>query len=141
MPKVQKDNSGLPPLLTDFFDPDDLGFDRLLNKKWFPAVNVSEEDSKYEIELAAPGMRKHDFKLHVENGILTISSECKEEKEEKKKNYTRQEYKYQSFSRSFNLPENAMEDSIKAHYEDGVLKLEISKKAIIKSKPKEIEIA
>lgn len=126
---------------TDFFDADDFSFNRLWSKDWVPAVNIVDEDSKYEIELAAPGMRKDDFKLHVENGILTISAERKEEKEHKEKNYTRQEYKYRSFSRSFTLPENAKEDNIKARYEDGMLKLEILKKALVTSKPKEITVA
>ncbi|MEI5579364.1 Hsp20/alpha crystallin family protein, partial [Streptomyces brasiliscabiei] len=86
-----------------------------------PAVNVSETDKNYEIEVAAPGMKKDDFKVKVENGAIHISAERKEEKEEKQKNYTRQEYSYNSFSRSFTLPEDVKEDDIKAQYEDGVL--------------------
>jgi HSP20 family protein len=132
---------GFSPMLSDFFGADDFTFDRLLEKDWVPAVNISEDDKKFEIEFAVPGMRKGDFKINVENGVLNVSAERREEKEEKKKNYTRQEYRYNSFSRSFTLPENAKDDDIKANYEDGVLKLNIAKKAMSVSKVKQIEIA
>ena len=107
----------------------------------FPAVNIVENDNNYEIEVAAPGMKKDDFKVEVENGILTISAEKKEEKKESKKNYTRQEYYYSSFTRSFTLPDNAKEDGLAARYEDGMLKLTVSKKAVSVSKAREIEVA
>ena len=114
--------------------------EKFWNKNWVPAANVSETDKSYEIEVAAPGMRKGDFKVKVEKGILTISAERKEEKEEKNKNYTRQEYSYNSFSRSFTMPDDAKEEDIKAHYEDGMLKLSIAKKAVAVSKAKEIAV-
>ena len=137
-------NGGLVPfrsLLTDIFDREGFIDDRFWNRNWVPAVNVSENDKNYEIEVAAPGMRKGDFKVKVEKGTLTISAERKEEKEEKKKNYTRQEYSYNSFSRSFSIPVDAKEDDIKAHYEEGVLKLTVAKKAVAVSKAKEIAVA
>jgi len=86
-------------------------------------------------------VKKEDFKVEVENGVLTISAEKKEEKKESKKNYTRQEYYYNSFTRSFTLPENAKEDDLVARYEDGMLKLAVAKKAITVSKAREIEVA
>jgi len=142
MSLIKRNNGlGFRNLLSDFFEADDLSFDRLWKKDSMPAVNVSEGEKKYEIELAAPGMKKDDFKVKVENGILTISAEHKEEKEEKKKNYTRQEYSYNSFSRSFTLPENVKEDDITAHYADGVLKLDVTKKVAATSKAKEIAVA
>ena len=140
---IKRNNGGLMPfrsLLSDFFEAEDLSFDRLWNKNSIPAVNVSEQDKNYEIELAVPGMHKDDFKVKIENGVLTISAEKKEEKEKKEKNYTRQEYSYTSFSRSFTLPENAKEEDIKAHYEDGVLKLSVAKKVAAISKVKEIAV-
>ena len=79
---------------------------------------------------------KKDFNISAENGVLTISSEIKEEKEEKEKDYTRREFSYSSFSRSFVLPENANEDDIKANYADGILKLEVAKKVINQPKVK-----
>jgi HSP20 family protein len=93
-------------------------------------VNVKEQDKTFEIELAAPGLSKKDFKVTAENGILTISSEKREEEERKEKDYTRKEFSYSSFSRSFMLPENASQEDIKASYEDGVLKLQVAKKVI-----------
>ena len=143
MTLLKKTNGGLVPfrsLLSDFFETNDFFKDSFWNKDWIPAVNVSENDKNYEIEVAAPGMRKEDFKVKIENGTLIISAERKEEKEEKKKNYTRQEYNYNSFCRSFTLPDDVKEDDIKAHYEDGVLKLAVARKAIAVSKAKEISV-
>src|SRR5690606_30001297 len=87
-----------------------------------------EHEKNFEIELAAPGMKKEDFNITVENGVLTISSEKEEKKEETEKNYTRKEFSYSSFTRSFTLPENVSEDEIKAHYENGILKLVVAKR-------------
>jgi HSP20 family protein len=115
--------------LSDFFDNDRF-FDSTWLRTTVPAVNVKELDKTFEIELAAPGLNKKDFKVTAENGILTISSERKEEQEMKEKDYTRKEFSYSSFSRSFMLPENASEEDIKASYEDGVLKLHVGKKVV-----------
>ena len=123
-------------LLSDFFDND-----RFFDSDWFkkqsvPAVNVRETEKNFEIEVAAPGLSKKDFKITVDNGVLTISSEKKEEKEQKEKDYTRKEFSYSSFSRSFTLPENVNEDDVKANYEDGLLKLNVAKKVIAQTKAK-----
>ena len=123
-------------LLSDFFDNE-----RFFDSDWFkkqsvPAVNVKETEKNFEIEVAAPGLSKKDFKITVDNGVLTISSEKKEEKEQKEKDYTRKEFSYSSFSRSFTLPENVNEDDMKANYEDGLLKLSIAKKVIAQAKAK-----
>jgi HSP20 family protein len=102
-----------------------------------PAVNIRETDKDFEISLAAPGLSRKDFDVSVDdNRVLTISSEKKEEKETKEKNYTRQEFSYSSFSRSFALPENVKEDDVNAKYEDGVLKVTLMKKAIPAQKAK-----
>jgi HSP20 family protein len=116
--------------LSDFFDNEKFFDSDLLRNRALPAVNVRETENNFEIEVAAPGRSKKDFKISAENGVLTISSEQKEEKEEKEKDYTRREFSYSSFSRSFTLPENANEDDIKANYADGILKLEVAKKMI-----------
>jgi len=109
-----------------------------------PAVNIKEDENDYRIEVAAPGMKKGDFKLNYENGRLTIASETKEEnKEGEKDNYTRREYRYQSFQRSFTVPEN-MEDSekIQAKYSDGILYITLPKRDEVKPKPaREIKIS
>lgn len=128
------------PLFNDFFN-DRVSLDRFFDGEEFPAVNIVEGEKNYEIEVAAPGMKKDDFKIEIENGVLTISAEHKEEKKEEKKNYTRQEYYYNAFSRSFTLPENAKEDGLSAKYEDGILRLMVAKKAVTVSKVREIEVA
>ncbi|GHN00312.1 heat-shock protein [Cytophagales bacterium WSM2-2] len=123
-------------LLSDFFDNDRFFDSDWLRKQSVPAVNVKETDKSFEIEVAAPGLSKKDFKITAENGILNISSEKKDEKEQKEKGYTRKEFTYSSFSRSFALPESTSEDDIKANYEDGILKLEVTKKSIPQAKTK-----
>jgi HSP20 family protein len=92
-----------------------------------PAVNIVQSDKSYAVEVAAPGLKKNDFKIEVEDGILTISAEKEEEKEDKNKKYTRREYSYNAFSRSFVLPENVKASDVKAQYEDGVLRINVPK--------------
>jgi HSP20 family protein len=122
-------------LLSDFFD-DDRFYSPWLNRQSMPAVNVKENDKNYEVELAVPGYDKKDFNISVENGVLTVSAEKKEETEKKEDNYTRKEFGYTSFSKSFSLPENISEDDIGARYQDGVLKLSINKKNLNQPKVK-----
>ena len=122
--------------LSDFFDNDRFFDSDWLKKQSVPAVNVKETEKNFEIEVAAPGLNKKDFKITVDNGVLTISSEKKEEKEQKEKDYTRKEFSYSSFSRSFSLPENVNEDAVQANYEDGLLKLSVAKKTITPPKNK-----
>ena len=124
------------PWLSDFFDNDRFFDSDWLKKQSLPAVNVKETDKNFEIEVAAPGLSKNDFKITVDNGVLTISSEKKEEKEQKEKDYTRKEFSYSSFSRSFTLPENVNEDDVKANYENGLLKLDVAKRVITQTKDK-----
>jgi len=127
--------------LSDFFDNDRFFDSALLKSQTLPAVNVKENEKNFEIELAAPGLSKKDFKITAENGVLTISSEKKEEEEKKEKGYTRKEFSYSSFSRSFVLPDNANQEDVKATYQDGVLQLLIGKKVIAPSKTeKAIEV-
>lgn len=93
-----------------------------------PAINTKETDDSFQVEVAVPGMKKEDFKIDLDNNILTISSEKKEEKEEKDgKKITRREFSYSSFQRSFQLPDNVKEEEISAEYTDGLLKLSIPK--------------
>jgi HSP20 family protein len=130
-------------LLEDFWNNDTLVEDRFWNTRVnLPAVNIIEKDDKFLIEMAAPGLRKEDFKINIENGILQIDSESQREVEEEKDNYTRKEFNYSSFSRSFTLPENASEENIAASYENGVLKLKLQKlKSETSHKKKQILIA
>lgn len=98
---------------------------RLLN---VPAVNITERKDDYLVSLAVPGLKKEDFKIDVEGNLLTISSEKEEQKEEEDERYTRKEYNYSSFERSFTLPDEVNQDKIDARYQDGVLKLSLPKK-------------
>lgn len=107
-------------------------------KNWkginFPAVNVSETKDNFKLTVAAPGFDKDDFKVEVKNGMLIISGETKTEKEEKDEKFTRREYAYNSFNRSFSLPENVKGHDIVAQYKDGELKIMIPKK-VTEEKP------
>ncbi len=92
-----------------------------------PAVNIKEDEKQYVLEMAAPGLKKEDFKINLDNQILTISREVEEKKEEKNENYTRREFWFNSFSRSFTLPETIDFDKIKADYRNGILKITLPK--------------
>jgi HSP20 family protein len=120
--------------LTDFFDDDD--FFVPFGRRNLPAANVKETDKSFELEIAVPGFNKKDFNISVHNKCLTISAEKEEESNQDKDNYTRREFGYQSISRSFNLPENVNEESIDAHYNEGVLKLLIEKNTQVENKLK-----
>jgi HSP20 family protein len=125
----------------DFLDWNPSGF--LPNGSTLPSVNLKETEKGFEVELAAPGLKKDDFIIEVHNQILTISSEKKEEKEEKdeKGNYTRREFNYSSFKRSFTLPKSAEENKVQASYDNGVLHIEIAKKAAeLEKSMKKIEV-
>jgi HSP20 family protein len=124
----------IPSLLNDFFTDD--WFDSSLSN-WkstgatLPAVNVSETNDAFKIEVAAPGMKREDFKVELDNHVLTISSQRESEHEEKDRNqgYTRREFSYQSFQRSFTLPQDKVEgDKIAARYDDGILEITAPKR-------------
>ena len=124
--------------LSDFFDDNWLKT-KFANGDWSPAINVIDNEGNYEIEVAAPGIKKEDFKVSVEKGLLTISGQTEKESEEKKKNYTRKEFSSRSFSRSFTLPDNVNDEDVNAKYDNGILKLTLTKK--LKEAPKKKEIS
>jgi HSP20 family protein len=110
--------------------------------KRVPSVNITENDKEFRIEMAAPGLDKKDFKVEVENGLLCISSEKEEETTEEKKNYTRREYSFNSFSRSFTLPENSLPEKINASYQNGILSIVLPKKEVsVLKTAKEIQVS
>jgi HSP20 family protein len=127
-----KKNGGLPSLLSDFFNDKDF-FN--LDSDFFPSrlginvptANITETPKEYKLELAAPGLERKDFNVEVENHTLNISAQKEEEKKEKDGEYSRREYSFNSFSRTFTLPENVKEGNIDAKYENGVLKVSIPK--------------
>lgn len=137
----------VPSFLDRFFDGDVMDWNTRNfagNNSTLPAVNVKENDNEFMIEVAAPGMKKNDFRVNYENGLLMISSERKDEKQEKEgEKVTRCEFSYQSFQRSFSVPESVVNaDKIAAKYENGILHVALPKREEIKPKPaKEIKIS
>lgn len=132
--------NSLPGLFDDFFSRDlfDWGNANFSNSgTTLPAVNVKETADSFEVEMAAPGMKKEDFKVELDNSVLTISSEKREDNEHKEgEKYSRREFSYQSFQRSFTLSKDAVDaDNIHAKYENGVLHLTIPKREEVKQKP------
>lgn len=106
-----------------------------------PAVNIIEEENEYKIDVAAAGMKKSDFMIKIENDILTLSAERKEEEKQEKDQYTRREFNFTSFSRSFKLDEAIDQDSVSAEYSEGILSIRLPKKEeALKPGPKSIEI-
>lgn len=137
---------GVPALFDDFVNRELFNWGNSnfsSTRTTLPSVNIKETSEGYEVEVAAPGMEKKDFKVTLENNLLTISS-IKEHRQEKNEQvYTRKEFSYQSFHRAFELPKNVVnEDAITARYENGILHLSIPKKEEAKQKaPRMIEIA
>jgi HSP20 family protein len=132
--------SSLPGLFDDFFTKDLFDWNNSnysMSGTTIPAVNVKETADSFEVEMAAPGMTKDDFKVELNNNVLTISSEKKHENEEKDgERFTRKEFSYQTFQRSFQLSKEAVDaDNIQAKYDNGVLRLVIPKREEVKQKP------
>jgi HSP20 family protein len=106
-----------------------------------PAANIKETEKSYHIELAAPGMKKDDFKIEIQEDLLSIRSEHKDERKESNERFTKREFNYSSFVRSFRLPEEVDVENIAATYTDGILKLEVPKKEVVaKTKVREISV-
>ena len=134
-------NRSLMAGVSDVFDSifnDTFFSDRMVSR--VPAANISESVDRYHVELAAPGLKKGDFKINLERNVLSISAEQTAENSDTQKNYSKREYSYNSFVRSFTLPESADEGKIDAAYTDGVLKIDISKREEAKNIRREIEI-
>lgn len=132
------------PMFTNIFDEllRDLAITTSNEPKFtVPAVNIVENDTDFVLSLAAPGMSKKDFNIDLKDDILTISSEKEIENEEKNENFTRKEYNFSSFKRSFTLPSDLVDsDKISATYKNGELLVKIPKKEMVIKKPKLIEV-
>jgi HSP20 family protein len=122
-----------PYFMPDFFKDDlfQLIPDRTSSE---PALNIKENEKSYVLELAVPGIDRKDLKIDINDDVLTISSETKNEKEENRDGYRRKEFSYSSFCRSFYIPENANTEKIEASYKDGVLTVGIPKQEEEKTK-------
>ncbi|OGU23579.1 MAG: heat-shock protein [Hydrogenophilales bacterium RIFOXYD1_FULL_62_11] len=117
-----------------------LGREAFSTTEWSPKVDISETDQAFTIKAELPEVRKEDIKVNIENGMLSISGERKQEKEEKDKKFHRVERFYGSFMRSFTLPDNVDASQIKAEYKDGMLNLSLPKTAENKPKATEVKI-
>jgi HSP20 family protein len=147
----RKDDDFFPSLSSffdDFFDRDLMS--RVATGTTVPAVNISEEDDRFEVQVAAPGLRKEDFKVNLDRNMLTISAEHQDERTDGNgngnnnggKKMTRREFSYSSFQRSFTLPDNVDADNIRASYQDGLLTLTLPKREEAKRQEKrEISIS
>jgi HSP20 family protein len=148
MSLVKRENywPSLPGFFNDFLNRDWYDWSNQnfsLTNTTIPSVNIKETDNEFMVEMAAPGMEKEDFKIDLNNNLLTISSEKQaENKVEEGKNITRREFSYQSFSRSFTLPAIVETDKITAKYANGILAVNIPKREEAKPKPlKQIKVS
>jgi len=133
--------NAVSPWFNDVFDT--LFNDSVLNDRFVtktPAVNIGETENQFHIELAVPGLKKEDFKISLDKNVLSVSAEKKAENVEEGKKYSKREYSYNSFVRSFTLPEVADQAKIDAEYTDGVLKLSVAKKEEAKVQTREIAV-
>lgn len=149
MTLIKRSNSyypSIPSFIDNLFSRDWMdwsNFNFSSTNTTLPAVNVRETENEFELEVAAPGMKKDSFKVNLENNQLTISSEWKDEKKKDEDNYSRREFSYQSFQRSFTIPENLVDgEKISAKYNDGILIVKLPKREEAKPKPaREIKIS
>ena len=138
---IRRSNSlfpSVPSFFDDFFTRDlfDWSNTNTAYGSSLPAVNIKEDDDHFQVEVAVPGLSKDDFKVELENDVLTISSEKEVTNESNEENYKRREFSYAAFKRSFSLPENKVDgDKVKARYTDGVLYVTLPKKEEAKPKP------
>ena len=132
---VKRHSNYLPTLVSDFWG-EDLFPTSERNWNLTPAVNITESEGDFKVEVAAPGLSKEHFKVHVEKNILEISAEKTEEQETENKKYIRKEFSYSEFRRTFSLPSSVDAEKIHATHKDGVLTVEIPKKNEAKINPK-----
>ena len=136
-----KTTSSVLPALTDLFEPffnDAFLSDKMVTR--IPAVNISETHNDYLIELAAPGLKKDDFQLKLDRNMLMISVEQQNDRQNENGKFSKREFSYSSFVRSFALPDSADDSQIDAEYNDGILKIHIAKKEEAKSISRTINI-
>ena len=137
-----KASESFPSVFEDFFKPWNEWFNGGVFGKSLtvPAVNITENKEDYKLSVAAPGLKKDDFKINLDKNVLSISAEKKTENTEEGKKYNRREYSYTSFVRSFTLPETADQNKIEAEYTDGVLKITAAKKEEAKNLTRQISL-
>ena len=134
---IRKQTPFFPSLIDDFINTD-WNLKAPTFSGTVPSVNIKEFDSQFEIELAVPGMKKDDFEIEVEDGVLSISSTQEEEQFNEKGKYTRREFSYSSFRRSFTLPDSVNPTKIDATYKEGVLLVFLPKQKEAQPQPKKL---
>ena len=133
---IQKQNTFIPFLFDDFINRE-FNLDKSIFET-LPAVNIKELDSLFQIELAVPGKSKNDFQIEIEDGLLTISSNVEERNNSDNVKFTKREFSYNNFKRTFTLPESIDETKIDAKYFEGVLKISLPKQKESMAQPKKI---
>lgn len=139
--------TGFPSISSWFDDIASVEFPSLFTSNFntgitLPKVNIKEEPDAFVVEMAVPGLKKSDFNIDIDNKILSISAELQEDNEKKEEGYTRREFGYSSFKRTFTLPETVNDDKIEAKYNEGILFVRLPKKEEAKQKPpRNIEIS
>jgi HSP20 family protein len=143
MATLVKTNGNFPTLFGNVFGKDfnELFAPANLTNYGVPAVNIIEGENGFRLEVAAPGLTKEDFKINLESNVLTISAQKEQKSEETNEKYKRKEFSFNSFRRSFTLPNTIDGEKIAASYTDGVLNIELPKKEEAKKTPRLIEIA
>lgn len=138
---IRRTSNPLFPSLLDEFFGSDTPFSGLSSRSYVPSVNISETDTNFELALAAPGKTRKDFNVELDDHVLTVSSESKHEDESMTDQYTRREFRYDNFQRSFSLPESVDTSGIKAKYDNGILTITLPKhEEAIPEPKKQIEI-
>jgi HSP20 family protein len=144
MQLLKVNNNPVQKSISNVFDEFFNEFPAFAGKEWnnwnFPPVNIHDTANAYHLELSVPGRAKEDFKINVENGLLTISFEKKEETKQEDHKTIRREFSYRNFKRSFNLDDSIDANNIQAKYENGLLKLLIPKKEQEKTSSTQITI-
>ena len=146
--KPLESNFNLLPSLPSWFDDilgKGLGTEFMSNFNTgltLPAVNIINSDNEFMIDMAVPGLKKTDFEINIDNHVLSIGAEIKTDNSENSRNYTRREFGYSSFKRTFAIPDSVNADGISADYSDGILKIHLPKRDEAKKKPvKKIKIS
>lgn len=135
---MNRNNLLFPAIMNDLFKTDWLGGTEVYPTAQWPAVNIIEHESGFELEVVVPGMKKEDFHVEVEQDIMSIRAELEVKKQEKEEKYTRREFRARSFRRNFTLPETVDTNNIQADYQDGILRLSLPKKEEALPKPKRL---
>jgi len=141
MSLVKRNNLVFPALMNELFKPDWFGGLETVSHS-LPSVNIKENETNFELQLSVPGRNKEDFQIEIDKDVLTVSAVVKNEEVEREEKYNRREFSFNSFKRSFTLPNTINAEKIEAEYQNGILSFVLPKKAEALPKPKrQIELS